>query len=60
MFKYVLDPSADFGIIPMIPLVGFFLIFVGVILWAFLAKKGYISHMSNLPLEDQISKKGEN
>ncbi len=60
MFKYVLDPSRDFGVIPMIPLVGFFLIFIGVIVWAFLANKGYINHMSNLPFEKQISKKGEN
>jgi len=60
MFKFILDPNADYGILPIIPMVGFFLIFVGIIVWAIFAKKGYMKYMSNLPLDDQISNKGEN
>lgn len=59
MFRFILDPNRDFGIIPIIPLVGFFLIFVGVAIWTIFAKKTYIKYMSNLPLKDQSSEKGE-
>lgn len=60
MFKFLVDPNKDYGMLPIIPLVGFFLIFFGIIVWAVIAKKKYVEHMSNLPFEDQISKKGEN
>ena len=60
MFKFILDPNKDYGVLPIIPLVGFLLIFIGIIVWAIIAKKRYVEHMSNLPLEDHISKKGEN
>lgn len=60
MFKFILDPNKDFGILPMIPLVGFFLIFIGIIAWAIFAKKGYVKYMINLPLDDQVLKKREN
>jgi cbb3-type cytochrome oxidase subunit 3 len=58
MFKYILDPNKDYGILPIIPLIGFFLIFIGIVLWAIFAKKRYVDYMSKLPLEDQVSNKG--
>ncbi len=60
MFRFVLDPAQEFGILQGLVLVAFFGIFVGATIWAIFARKRYINHMSNLPLEDQISKKGEN
>ena len=60
MFKFILDPNKDYGVLPIIPLVGFLLLFIGIIIWAIFAKKRYVQHMSNLPLEDQTSNKGEN
>jgi len=59
MFKFILDPNKDYGVLPIIPLVGFLLIFIGITVWAIIAKKRYVEYMSNLPLEDQISNKGE-
>ena len=58
MFRFVLDPGNEFGIIQGIILVGFFAFFIGVIMWAIFAKKRYLNHMSKLPLEDQNSFKG--
>ena len=55
MFRFVLDPNNGFGIIQGIILVGFFVFFVGVIVWAIFAKKRYMDHMSKLPLQDQNS-----
>ena len=55
MFRFVLDPSNEFGIIQGIILVGFFAFFVGVLVWAIFAKKRYMDHMSKLPLQDQKS-----
>ena len=59
MFRFVLDPAQEFGILQALTLIVFFGIFIGAIIWAIFAKKRYVNHMSNLPLEDQISKEGE-
>ncbi|NHZ84883.1 MAG: CcoQ/FixQ family Cbb3-type cytochrome c oxidase assembly chaperone [Planctomycetia bacterium] len=60
MFRFLLDPGQEFGIMQIVTLITFFSIFVGVIIWALFAKKQYVNHMSKLPLEDQNSIKGEN
>lgn len=59
MFRFILGSGQEFGIMQIITLLAFFAIFVGVIIWAIFAKKRYINHMSELPLEDQNSIKGE-
>ena len=53
MFKFILGPGQEFGILQGITLVVFFAIFVGAIVWALFAKKQYIKHMSELPLKDK-------
>lgn len=60
MFRFLLDPAQNFRILQGLTLVAFFGIFIGAIIWAIFAKKRYVNHMSNLPLEDQISNEGEN
>ncbi|MCW1953512.1 MAG: CcoQ/FixQ family Cbb3-type cytochrome c oxidase assembly chaperone [Flavobacteriia bacterium] len=42
---------------PMISLLIFFLFFVGLFAWVFTASKGYISQMSQIPLEDEATPK---
>jgi len=60
VFRFVLDPDNGFGIMQGIILVGFFVFFIGIIVWATFAKKRYLEHMSELPLEGQNStKKGQ-
>lgn len=59
MFRFILGSGQEFEIMQIITLFVFFVIFVGVIIWAIFAKKRYINHMSELPLEDQNSIKGE-
>lgn len=59
MFRFILGSGQEFEIMQIITLFVFFIIFVGVIIWAIFAKKRYINHMSELPLEDQNSIKGE-
>ena len=59
MFRFVLDSGNEFGIMQILTLIVFFGIFVGVITWSIFANKRYINHMSNLPLEDDNSVKGE-
>ena len=59
MFRFVLDPAQEFGIMQALTLIVFFGIFVGAIIWAIFAKKRYVNYMGNLPIEDQISKEGE-
>ena len=60
MFKLLLGSGQEFGIPQSLTLLTFFAIFVGVIIWALLAKKDYIKHMSELPIKDQNSLEREN
>ena len=59
MFRLLLGHGQEFGIMQIFTLIVFFGIFVGVIIWALFAKKRYLDYMSELPLEDQNSIKGE-
>jgi len=53
MFRLLLDSGQEFGILQSTVIIVFFLIFVGVILWAVFAKKKYVKYMSKLPLDEQ-------
>ena len=39
MFRFLLGPGQEFGMMQGLILIGFFVIFVGVIIWAIFAKK---------------------
>lgn len=59
MYKYILQNSGDISGMALIPLVLFFVIFVGVMVWTMVRNGSYIEHMSNLPFEDSLSEKPE-
>jgi cytochrome c oxidase cbb3-type subunit 4 len=52
MYKEVLRSIDNIAIWPVISFVIFFLFFLGLLWWTFSVDKRHISHMSNLPMED--------
>ena len=59
MFKYILENAGDVSTMALIPLVLFFILFVGISALAMMKNKKYIERMSNLPFEDSISENAE-
>ena len=59
MFKYILENAGDMSTMALIPLVLFFMLFVGVSALAMIKNKSYIERMSNLPFEDSLSENAE-
>lgn len=51
MYKEVMRSIEDIEIFPIISLIIFVLFFTGVAIWAFRVPKGFIDHMSSLPLD---------
>lgn len=58
MFGAILNTISGITIFPLIATILFFLIFIGIVYWAFRADKSYIKKMSELPL-DSTTKNGE-
>ncbi|MBL1212613.1 MAG: cbb3-type cytochrome c oxidase subunit 3 [Ignavibacteriae bacterium] len=52
MFSDNLETIDGVSIFPIIGLILFFLIFIGIVIWAFKADKKYIKKMENIPLEN--------
>ncbi len=52
MFKYIFRTQEGRDILAAIPLVLFFTVFVGAVIWLFIINKKQVEEMSNLPLED--------
>ncbi len=50
MFKNILHSMADISIYGIISICIFFSFFTGMLIWAFLLKKTYLHHMSEVPL----------
>ncbi len=59
MFRLLLGSGQEFGIMQVFTLIAFFVIFIGVLIWAIFANKRYINYMSKLPFEDQNSIEGK-
>ncbi len=59
MFKYILENAGDIQWLALVPLVLFFLVFVGAMITTMLKNKSYIERMSNLPFEGNISQNAE-
>jgi hypothetical protein len=53
MIKNVLTHIGGIGLYGVISICLFFAVFVGVLLWAFTLKSGYLNSMRRLPLEDE-------
>ncbi len=54
MFSNYLSTIDGVSIFPIISLLLFFGIFVGIIIWVIKLNKNYISKMENLPLENEL------
>jgi cytochrome c oxidase cbb3-type subunit IV len=52
MFSDNLGTIDGVSVFPIIGLILFFLIFIGVVIWAFKADKNYIKKMENIPLDN--------
>ena len=51
MFKYLFDSIAGIEIFPIISLILFFGLFIGIVIWAIRADKNYLKKMEELPLD---------
>ena len=51
MFKYLFDSIAGIEIFPIISLLLFFGLFIGIVVWAIRADKNYLKKMEELPLD---------
>ena len=51
MFKYLFDSMAGVEIFPIISLILFFGLFIGIVIWAIRADKNYLKKMEELPLD---------
>ena len=51
MFKNILNSMEGISIYGIISICIFFSFFTGMLLWAFLLKKNYLHHMSEVPLD---------
>lgn len=51
MFKYLFDSIAGIEIFPIISLLLFFGLFIGIVYWAVRADKKYLKKMKELPLD---------
>lgn len=58
MFKAVFAGAGELAIYPVISLLLFLSIFVGVLVWVFRLNKPHLEHMSKLPLENNSAKGG--
>ena len=52
MFSDNLGTIEGVSVFPIIGLILFFLIFIGVVIWAFKADKNYIKKMENIPFDN--------
>jgi hypothetical protein len=51
MFQYLFDSITGIEIFPIISLLLFFGLFIGIVFWAVRADKGYLKKMEELPLD---------
>ena len=55
MFGEIISKMPDITIFPIITTTLFFLVFIGITIWALRANKSYIKRMSELPLDSSIN-----
>jgi len=51
MFKHVFDSVAGVEVFPIVSLLLFFVVFLGIVYWAVRADKKYLKKMEELPLD---------
>lgn len=52
MFKYIFRTQEGRDLLAAIPLILFFTVFIGALIWLFIINKKQATDMANLPLED--------
>lgn len=52
MFKHYFERIENVEIAPVISLILFFVLFIGILIWVLRADKNYIKKMKNLPFDD--------
>jgi len=55
MFGDIINQISGITIVPMISTVIFFLVFIGIVIWAIRVNKSYIKKMSELPLDSTMN-----
>lgn len=55
MISNYLSSIEDVGIYPIITLILFFTVFIGVVIWIFTRDKEYITELENIPLDKKNS-----
>jgi hypothetical protein len=55
MYKEILRSIENIEIYPIISLIIFLLFFVGMFIWVIRVPKGYVDHMSALPMDEDES-----
>jgi hypothetical protein len=55
MYKEILRSIENIEIYPIISLIIFLLFFVGMFIWVIRVPKGYVDHMSALPMDEDKS-----
>jgi hypothetical protein len=55
MFKHYFEQIEGISSYPIFSLVVFLSFFIGVGLWVAFTSKGYVDHMSHLPIEDDTT-----
>jgi cytochrome c oxidase cbb3-type subunit 4 len=58
MFREIINSIPGINVLTIITTILFFLVFIGIVVWAVRAKKSYIKKMSELPFDSTI-KDGE-
>ena len=59
MYKYILETAGDLSLLALVPLVIFFVVFVGAMLMTVFSNKKHIEHMAHLPFEDNVTSNTE-
>ena len=59
MYKYILENAGDISLMALVPMILFFVIFLGTMVRAMTKNRSYIDRMANLPLDDSKSELAE-
>lgn len=60
MYKHILENAGDISTMALIPLILFFLVFMGSLIMAFVRNTHDMERMSRLPFEDALSERIDN
>ncbi|MDX1477923.1 MAG: hypothetical protein R3301_09475 [Saprospiraceae bacterium] len=59
MYKYILENAGNIQVLALIPLVIFFMVFVGAMIMTMVRNRSYIERMAHLPFDESDPDKNE-